>query len=445
MSRAGQRLLEPQIAECAARPRLGALLPTALHIAPVLEPEASPTTLLQTKLGPPTLGSHLVQRSELLEMVKASDAAVVAVCAPAGYGKTTFLTQLAAASGTPTVWLTLDETDDDPARLVTELATVLERTLGIDSPLLGSPRSLRGERLFTHALPCLVNSLGGGPGCVVILDDVQRIKAQPGQDVLGYLCEHLPGGVRLVVAGRQLAGLPTGRLRARRMLLELGPEALSLSRDQAAQVFDELGLHLAPEALDASYAQTEGWPAGTYLAGLAASEAANPDAAASAFDGADASIVDFLTTEQLDPEAEDRRVFLERTAVLDQFSAPLCDAVLDRDDSAAVLAAMEQSNGFLISLDRRRQWYRYHRLFRQALRAELERRAPEQVRQIHQRASSWYEEQADSGRAIEHAVRARDERRVANLLTTHLQELSAETPLPTLCEWLEALSDSSCR
>ena len=185
-----------------------------------------------------------------------------------------------------------------------------------------------------------------------------------------------PPAYSLVIAGRNPARLPLGRLRARRMLLELGPRELSLSRAQAQQLFEGACTPVAAHAFDMLYQRTEGWPAGIYLAALAAREAADPDRAALDFDGADAAVIDYLTAELLEAEADDRRAFLQRTSVLDRFSASMCDAVLERNDSASVLAAIEQSNGFLIALDRRRDWYRYHRLFGQTLQAELARREP---------------------------------------------------------------------
>ncbi|MBV9580976.1 MAG: hypothetical protein JO057_20540, partial [Chloroflexi bacterium] len=298
---------------------------------------------------------------------------------------------------------------------------------------------------LSEALACLVNSLAHGGPCVLVLDDVQRVTSVESSHVLGYLCEHLPGSVRLVVAGRHVGGLPLGRLRARRMLLELGPDQLALDREQSRQVFAGLGVHVTPQASDALYARTEGWPAATYLAALAASHAPDPDHATRTFDGADPTIVDFLTTELLDDHAHQHLEFLHRTSVLERLSAPLCDAVLGRDDSAQVLAAMEQSNGFVIALDRRRQWYRYHHLFRQALQAELELRDPGQRQRIQRRASCWYEQHGDLTAAVEHALEARDEDRVAGLLAEHTRVVLTGTPLATLGRWLETLSDSVLR
>jgi LuxR family maltose regulon positive regulatory protein len=444
--RAGSGVLPATTSPATRRHHGGVITPGAARAttAPARDPQEALPTLLEAKLNPPRLGPHLIQRRELLEVVDTTDAAVVAVCAPAGYGKTTFLAQVAAVAEAPVAWLSLDETDNDPTHLLAGLATGLDRCLSLDARVLNLLRS-PAPHLFSQLLPCLVNSLGRGPRCVVILDDIQRVTSPESEAVLEYLCEHLASGVRLVIAGRQLAALPLGRLRARRMLLELGPDVLRLSPEQARELFDGVGVQVTLEAQDALYGQTEGWPAGTYLAALAARKAADPDAATRAFDGADRTIIDFLTTEQLAGESSDRLEFLERTSVLEQLSAPLCDAILERDDSAAVLAAMEQSNGFVIALDRRRQWYRYHQLFGQVLRAELARREPGQVREVHQRAARWYEEQGNVAQAIEHAVSARDERRVAELLAGHLQDLFVETPLATLCRWLETLSDGVLR
>ncbi|MBV9325926.1 MAG: hypothetical protein JO352_19325 [Chloroflexi bacterium] len=399
-----------------------------------------PPTLLETRLRPPQPGTHLIQRRELVERVNAAEAAVVTVCAPPGYGKTTFASQLAAAADRPVAWLSLDEADHDPTRLLIGLAASLNRCLQLDPWLLQALRSATPS-VFAEVLPRLVNGLARD-GCLLILDDVQHVTASPSAEVLGYLCEHVPPEMRVVLAGRRLSGLPVGRLRARRMLLELGPDALALDREQTRELVDGVGVYLTPEACAALHAQTEGWPAATYLAALAARHADDPDGAIRAFGGADPTLVDFLTTEQLNAESNEHLAFLLRTSVLDRLSAPLCDAVLGRDDSAAILAAMEQSNGFVIALDRRRQWYRYHHLFSQALQSELTHREPAQPHQLHRRASCWFEAHDNIAEAVEHAIKARDERRVADLLAEHIEVLLVETSPAKLCRWLETLPDS---
>ena len=197
------------------------------------------------------------------------------------------------------------------------------------------------------------------------------------------------------------------------MLLELGPCDLSLTREHARTLCIRTGAHVTTAAVDRLYDQTEGSPAGVFLATLAARDATDPDRVISEFDGADPTVVEFLTAERLAGVADDRLAFLRATSALERISAPLCDAVLERDDSAVVLAAMERSHGFVIALDRRRQWYRYHHLFRQALQSELARLEPTRKREIHSRASRWYEAQMEYPQAIEHALSARDELRAA--------------------------------
>jgi LuxR family maltose regulon positive regulatory protein len=408
--------------------------------ATLTRPAGHPT-LLESKLSAPTLGSPLIQREALVRLLASTDATVVAVCAPAGYGKTSLLAQVASAADVPVAWLSLDETDADPAQLLLGLATALNQCVSLDQGLLEVVRNPAPD-VYTEALPGLLNSLARSPDCVLILDDVQRVIGQPAEPVLAYLCDHLPGGVRLMLAGRQLGGLPLCRLRAHGLLLELGPAELSFNHSEARDLFDRVGQPLAPSSFDAVYEQAEGWPAGIYLAALATRKAADADAAALAFDGADSTILDFLSVEHFAHD-DDRLAFLQRTSVLGRFSAPLCDAVFGRDDSATVLTAMEQSNGFVIALDRRRQWYRFHHLFAQALQADLARTAAGQAREIHQRASCWHAAQGNYAEAIDHALQARDELRVAELLAGHLQALFADVHHTTLCRWLDALSDAA--
>ncbi len=402
---------------------------------------ASPATLLQLRLSPPPLGAHLIQRDDLLERVCVADPSVVVACAPAGYGKTTFLSQFAARSSRPIAWVSLDESDNDPLQLLMELAAALDRCAPLDPAIFRALLST-GSALFADVLPRLMNCLARGPGGVLILDDAHIVTAPCSVQVLEYLCHHLPNGLQLMLAGRQLPELPIAQLRAHGVLLELGPGELSLTREQARTVCARAGVHVTPDAFDHLYDQSEGWPTGVFLATLTARGASDPERAVREFDGADPSIVEFFLAEHLATEAADRVAFLQATSVLERISAPLCDAVLERDDSAVVLAALEQSHGFVVALDRRRQWYRYHHLFRQALQAELAWRSPGRAREIHARASRWYETQANYHQAIDHALRARDEHRVAQLLSEHLQDLFSDTPQATLCRWLQSVSDA---
>ncbi len=398
--------------------------------------------LLKTKLSPPAARPGLVRRTDLLELIRQSDAPLVSVCAPAGYGKTTLLGQLAETTHAPLAWVSLDSSDQDPVHLLAELATALEELLPIDPSVVAALQS-GDASLQTDVLPRLLNSLTQTRECLVVLDDVDRAANGPSGDLIAYLCEHLPPGVRLVLACRTVQSLPVGRLRARRLLLELGPNELSLSPAQARAVFEAACPPVSADALDALYSQTEGWPAGVYLAALAARGSADPDLTTREFDGADATVVEYLTTEILEPQVDEHRQFLERTSVLERFSAPLCDAVLGRNDSAVILAAMEQSNGFVVALDRRRQWYAYHPLFRQTLRAAMARHDPGRPVEIHLRAAEWYEAAGDVPAAIDQALAAGDERHVARLLLRHLRALFDETAGLTLLRWVQSLSDAT--
>ncbi|HEY2595040.1 MAG TPA: AAA family ATPase, partial [Chloroflexota bacterium] len=387
-----------------------------------MQPTHIPATLLQVRLSPPPLGTHLVQRTDLLERIRVANPGVVVVSAPAGYGKTTLMSQLAATSERPVAWVSLSEADNDPLQLLMELATALDRCTPLDPDVFSSLLSAQ-PAILADVLPRLMNSVAHGGDCVLALDDVHTLTAPCSVEVLGYLCTHLARGMQVLLAGRRLPELPIAQLRAHGVLVELGPSELSLKPEHAQTLFARAGVSVGLEAFDRLYDQTEGWPTGLFLATLAARGASDTDRALRDFDGADPNIVEFLCAENPVTEPDDLAAFLRATSVLERVSAPLCDAVLERDDSAAVLAAMEQTNGFVIALDRRRQWYRYHHLYRQALQAELTRREPGRAREIHARASRWYEAQADYALAIEHALSARDEPRVACLLSDHLQAL----------------------
>ena len=413
-----------------------------LAVLPVAPTPGLMPPLLATKLRPPPRRSGVLERHDLLALVHHSDASVVCVCAPVGYGKTTLLGQLAATTHSPVAWVTLDSSDDDPIQLVAQLAAALERSLPLD-PSIDAVLEDTDPALYGDLVPRLLNSLSQAGECMLILDDVDRVANGPCGELVAFVCEHLPAGVRLVLGCRTALALPLGRLRARRLLLELGPDELSLSREQAQTLFEAVSTPVAEDAFELLYAQTQGWPAGIYLAALAAHGSSDPDATVREFDGADATVLEYLTSEILDAELDDRQRFLERTSVLERFSAPLCDAVLGRNDSALVLTAMAQSNGFVVALDRRRQWYTYHPLFRQTLRSLLARHDPGRPVEIHLRASEWFEAAGDVPRAVDQALASCDERRVAQLLQRYLGVIFQATPAAVLRGWLSFLSDAS--
>ena len=413
-----------------------------------VRPPASPAvihtrsrpTVLETKLVPSGVRSGHVLRP-LAERIVQASARVTILNAPAGYGKTTLLSQCAAAFERRVAWVSLDEADDDPIVLLSEIATAVDRIVPLDQKVftyLLSPE----PPIRTEVLPRLLNSLADSPALALLLDDVHVVRAHSSASILALICEHLPPNMRLVLAAREVPSLPLERLRVGGCLLEMGPDELALTRAEARELLDSVHVSLDPEAFEVVYERTEGWAAGLYLAAVGALEAPDPSRALREFGGDDRNLFDYFSSELLTREPAARRSFLLRTSVLDRFSAPLCDAVLERNDSATVLAELEQSNRFLVPLDHRREWFRYHHLFGEMLRTQLARVEPSNEARLRARASDWHEQRGDVPEAIEHALAACDRARAAGLLAENLRVLFNTGHQTAIQRWLAAFSDA---
>jgi LuxR family transcriptional regulator, maltose regulon positive regulatory protein len=396
--------------------------------------------VLETKLDPPPARPGLVERASLLRRMLGEGAAVIVVGAPAGYGKTVLMAQYAAVTDRRIAWISLGSDDSDPVLLALELATAIDRVAPVDDRVfasLGSP----APALERVVLPGLVNGLRAAGHVALALDDLHLVEGPRSRAVLTFLCEHLPPGAQLLVACRDTSILPLGRLRVRGGLLELDWRDLALDRDEADGLLRATGAPQEGEGLDAILERTEGWPAGVYLAALALRDGADGHRPAIGVAGDDRVMIDYLSGELLTRLPPDRLSFLLRTSILDRLSAPLCDAVLDREDSAQVIAELEGSNLFVQPLDRRRRWYRYHQLFRDALRAELERREPRSAPSLHRRASRWHEHDGTPEEAVHHALAARDMDRATELVVRRARELVNVGRLATVLRWLGAFRE----
>ena len=261
--------------------------------------------------------------------------------------------------------------------------------------------SIRSSRLFSAAWTRLSEKL------VLVLDDYQEITNRVCHDSLSFFLERAPSNVTVALSTRSDPPIPMGRLRALEELLELRAVDLSFTEDESATFLNEiLHLGLATETLGVLHRRTEGWPVGVRLAAMSLSQAADPAGFVARFDGASRHIVDYLTEVVLDTLDEDQRRFLLETSVLDAMCGPLCDAATGRQGSAEVLVELERANLFLIPLDDRREWYRYHELFGDVLRYRLLQSDSELVRTVHRRASEWLGPEGHRYEAVRHAVAA---------------------------------------
>jgi LuxR family transcriptional regulator, maltose regulon positive regulatory protein len=382
-----------------------------------------------------------VARTALVErLLTAPAGSVVCVVAPPGYGKTTLLAQWAQHQGDRIGWVTIDPHDNDPAVLLTYLAVALDRVMPIDPEtfqLLASPSS--------HVSPPVVPRLAAAMSRVtepvdLVLDHVELLHDRQCLDVLAQLAVQLSGGSRLALASRTRPRLPLSLLRTQGRLMELGAADLAMDQSEARALLEEVEMRLAEEHVAELHRRTEGWPAGLYLAALAlqaAGTAPDTPAAGSAFAGDDQFIVEYLNSELLSRLPARQVSFLTRTAVLDRMCGPLCDAVLDTTGSARALESLAGSNLLLVPLDRRRQWYRYHHLFRDLLGAELGRREPELVPELHRRAAVWCEANGLEETAIDHAQAAGDADQVAWLVLQVSQPVWVSGRVDTILRWME--------
>jgi LuxR family maltose regulon positive regulatory protein len=365
------------------------------------------------------------------------------VAAPPGFGKTTLLAA-SLAEADRVAWLSLDEDDNDPARFFLYAVAAL-RTV---EPELGAralaAHSTPGAGLVDVVLPILLNELAAQEEQVVlVLDDYHLITNEEIHGAVAYLVGRMPGSFRLVLATREDPPLPLGRLRARGQLADLRADDLRFSEEETnAFLNDALGLGLSARDIERLQMRTEGWPAALYLAALGLRGTPDPGGLIEAFAGDDRHVVDYLTEEVLARQAPELRSFLLRTSILTRLCGPLCDTVTESDESAQILDELERSNMLLVPLDAKRQWYRYHHLFAELLRHELERTEPDTISALHRRASSWYSQTGLIVDAANHANAAGDVDAAVELVGRHWSLFLDQRQLATVSRWLDALPRS---
>jgi LuxR family maltose regulon positive regulatory protein len=390
---------------------------------------------LASKLHRPWARDGLISRRALVDRVLDTNAPIIAVVAPAGYGKSTTLAELVERSGVPTAWISLDERDNDPIRLLACLAAALDQVDAIDSSVR---RALASPTISaTTALSRFISSIPASHGpFVLVIDNLEAIGTRDAQDVIAELTLGLPATARLALASRSALPLPMARLRARRLVVEIGVAELTMDRHEARALLAEAKVELSEAQLTTLFDQTEGWPVGLYLAALAINAGGSIAQPSPSFGGDDRLMADYLRSELLSHLSARTALFLRRTAVLEQLSAPLCDAVLASTGSRQVLDTLEQSNLLLIPLDRQRKWYRYHHLFRQLLNTELLRSEPDLIPLLHDRAATWLEANRHPEAATAHAFASGDGDRAARLVAIIAQATFTAGRVETVRGWL---------
>jgi LuxR family transcriptional regulator, maltose regulon positive regulatory protein len=397
--------------------------------------------LVASKLRHPLIRPGTVRRSSLLERLALGEPRpIVSVVAPAGYGKTTLLSQWAECNGQAFVWVSVDEADNDAKVLLSYVAEALDAVEPIGERVfdaLASP----GSSVPGSVVPRLGAAFSSMTSPVtLVLDDVHLLRDSECRAALSVLADHVPGGSRLALAGRAEPPLRIARLRAEGRILEIGPRDLSLTREEASSLLRDAGVALDQGEVAELHRRTEGWPAGLYLAALCLREGGPLAGAAVSFGGDDRLVSEYMEAEFLARISARQRVFLTRTAVLERMCGPLCDAVLDTGGSAAILADLAGSNLLLVPLDRRGQWYRYHHLFRDMLLAELHRREPGLIPVLRRRAAGWCLQNDSPEEALEYSMAAGDVEGAARLvgqLTVPAYRKGRVTTIQRWFGWLE--------
>ena len=403
--------------------------------------------ILTTKLYIPLPRSRVVSRPHLIERLNEGlDRKLTLVSASAGFGKTTLVGEWAAGCGRPAAWLSLDEGDNDGASFLAYLIASLNTIAGDFEDAIH--RFDSGQASLTESnLTNLLNDISALPyKFVLVLDDYHAISSKAIDEALAFLLEHLPPQMHLVVATREDPQLPLGRLRARGHLTELRAADLRFSAGQAAAYFDQvMGLSLSADDIAALESRTEGWIAGLQLAALSMQGRENIPAFIRAFAGDNRYIVDYLVEEVLRRQPEPIRNFLLRTSILDRLYGPLCDAVAGQEDSGVRLEDLEKGNFFVVPLDDKRQWYRYHHLFAEVLSAHLKADQPDRVAELHRRASLWYERYGSAADAIRHALAAEDFARAADLIELAWPAMRRDRQGRAVLGWARSLPDELVR
>ena len=375
------------------------------------------------------------------------------VSAPAGFGKTTLLTEwLAAGPAGPAgerlaAWLSLDRGDNDPVSFWTYVIAALRTAApGVGESALALLQAPQPPPIET-VLTVLLNDLGALAGdTVLVLDDYHVVDASDVQDGMAFLLDHLPAGLHVVIASRADPALPLARWRARGELAEIRAAELRFTPDEAAAYLNEMmGLRLTARDVAALEGRTEGWIAALQLAALSMQGRDDVAGFIAGFAGDDRYVVDYLAEEVLQRQSDRVQAFLPQTSILGRLTGPLCDAVTGQGGGKAMLEALDRGNLFLVPLDDRRRWYRYHHLFADVLQARLLDEQPGQVPDLHRRASVWYEQNGESSVAIGHALAAEDFERAADLVELAISVMSKTRQEARVRGWLEAIPDEVVR
>ena len=402
------------------------------------------TSILATKLYTPPPRSKIVRRSRLIEQLNSGlHRRLTLISAPAGFGKTTLVSEWAADCGRPTAWLSIDEGDGDITRFLTYLISALQTIkseIGIEA--LQGIRASQSP-LLESILISLINEISAIPTeCILILDDYHLIDTSAIDNALMFFLEHLPPQLHVVITTREDPNLSLARFRVRDQLTEIRVADLRFTPAEAAEFLNQvMDLSLSAEDVTALDNRTEGWIAGLQLAALSMRGQEDVHGFIQAFTGDHRYIVDYLIEEVLRRQPEDIQNFLLQTSILERLNGSLCDAVTAQTGSKTKLEQLQRGNLFLIPLDDKRDWYRYHHLFADVLRMHMTTEAPDSIPALHKRASEWFEKNNLTADAIRHALVGEHFERAAELIEKAISPMRQSRQEATLLGWLKALPE----
>ncbi len=398
---------------------------------------------LRTKVQPPVARDLVARTDPLRALASGQRRRLTLVRAPAGWGKSSLVATWSASGEDPRpfAWLSLDPGDNDAVRFFLYAIEALREV----QPTVGqqAERVLRapGISLIDDVLPILINELDdAGVECVLVIEDYHVISSAVVHEAIAFLLDHAPEGLELVLTTRVEPPLPIARLRARGELLEVSTAQLGFSNAEARTLLNEhQGLGLDPADVSRLVERTEGWPAGLYLAALSLRAQTDAHSFIESFAGDDRNIVDYLTTEVLTEQSAEIYDFLLSTSVLERLCPSLCDAVVGGTGSDRLLRQIEESNAFLTALDNKREWYRYHHLFRDLLHNELMVTAPDRAVDAHRRAAEWLHGRGEYSEAIHHTLAAGDLAEAVEMIASSWRPVGFVGGHQTVEGWLAAL------
>jgi LuxR family transcriptional regulator, maltose regulon positive regulatory protein len=396
---------------------------------------------VKKRLRPPSYGGLVPRRWLVRRLIASREVSLVLIAAPAGYGKTSLLSEWAQADERPFAWVTLDRGDDDVGHL---LMAIIHAIAEIEPLAQGVANALAApiSGIADSVLLRLASSLESRRRpLVIVLDNAHVLEAPAALNALSTIADHLPPGSQLVLGSRGMPALPIGRLRAHHRLVELHAADLAMTVPEAAALLQAAGLSLDTEQVLTLVRRTEGWPVALYLAALSLRDEPDTPAAVACFGGEDEIVSDYLREELIAGLPTEAVTFLMRSSILEELWGSVCDAVLERSDTALLLQDLARRNLLLVPLDRTGESYRCHGLLREMLQRELRRHDPDLIAGLHRRAGIWHAAHGDVDGAIDHALAANDPQRGGELLWAHILRYIAQGRNETVQRWLGGFTE----